>query len=608
MPVQGKTPLRIQPKLTIGKPEDALEQEADRVAEQVMRLPEPPARSHVPAGRSDHPAASAKQVQTKSSHAGDSGGMAAPPIVHDVLRSPGRPLDTATRAFMEPRFGHDFGKVRVHADARAAEAASSINARAFTSNRSVVFGANQYAPQTESGRRLVAHELTHVVQQRAPTVQRKEAAEVREAPELEPEPGLDPPAEDQGKECGFRLIVEGVTYCFSARENPSTPGSYGLDAWALQADDHSDEKAKNKKKEDTKQILYSARIGVTVENNKRVISPAGEIVMTGFGAKSRQYEIHVDSLALAAAWDVYARPVQWDFVVLEVYDGGGKELPLRVIIWMGGPWGEKTPDKPGTKVATFRVDRKEVESQRRNYFVLRKEFQNELLRPEQVSAIIKGKEPKVSDKGFDKNTYVGMDVKGSLSEIDDPKSPGGVAKVPFDEAAGRYRGKSQFVSHLIVDPPKEIVANFSTGASAVPGGLSATSLAQFSNQVRSVLLFLQDTSGVDIEIHAYTDTVGTAETNGALSQARADSAKKYMTDATVWTGVDGTPAALDPQRIVLSKGEGQALAEEAFKQNHPEDWKKYENKPALWKKLIGNETQANEAFRKFEIKYIVRKQ
>jgi hypothetical protein len=86
-------------------------------------------------------------------------------LVHDVLHSPGKPLDSETRAYMEPRFKHDFSKVRVHADAQAAEAASSIDARAFTLNRNVVFGAGEYAPQMEAGRRLVAHELAHVVQQ-----------------------------------------------------------------------------------------------------------------------------------------------------------------------------------------------------------------------------------------------------------------------------------------------------------------------------------------------------------------------------------------------------------------------------------------------------------
>jgi Domain of unknown function (DUF4157) len=88
-----------------------------------------------------------------------------PPIVHDVLNSPGRPLDAAAQAFMEPRFGHDFSGVRVHTDARAAESARSVNALAYTVGRDIVFGPDQYTPETTAGKRLLAHELTHVVQQ-----------------------------------------------------------------------------------------------------------------------------------------------------------------------------------------------------------------------------------------------------------------------------------------------------------------------------------------------------------------------------------------------------------------------------------------------------------
>jgi hypothetical protein len=88
-----------------------------------------------------------------------------PPIVHDVLSSSGQPLDATTQAFMAPRFGHDFSNVRVHTDARAAESALAVNALAYTVGRDVVFGAGQYAPRTSEGRRLMAHELTHVVQQ-----------------------------------------------------------------------------------------------------------------------------------------------------------------------------------------------------------------------------------------------------------------------------------------------------------------------------------------------------------------------------------------------------------------------------------------------------------
>jgi outer membrane protein OmpA-like peptidoglycan-associated protein len=87
------------------------------------------------------------------------------PVVHDTLNSSGQPLDSDTRAFMEPRFEHDFSQVRVHTDAEAAESAQAVNALAYTVGRDVVFGEGQYAPETSEGRELLAHELTHVVQQ-----------------------------------------------------------------------------------------------------------------------------------------------------------------------------------------------------------------------------------------------------------------------------------------------------------------------------------------------------------------------------------------------------------------------------------------------------------
>jgi len=88
-----------------------------------------------------------------------------PPIVHDVLRSPGQLPDPATRAFMEMRLGHDFSKVRVHTDARAARSARAVDALAYTVGRHVVFGSGQYSPETQRGRFLVAHELGYVLQQ-----------------------------------------------------------------------------------------------------------------------------------------------------------------------------------------------------------------------------------------------------------------------------------------------------------------------------------------------------------------------------------------------------------------------------------------------------------
>src|SRR6266849_6152982 len=91
--------------------------------------------------------------------------------VRDAVSSPGHPVDPGARAFLEPRLGQDFGKVRVHVDATAARSAAALNARAFTVGRDIVFGANQHAPGSPQGRAALAHELTHVVQQAAGTVE-----------------------------------------------------------------------------------------------------------------------------------------------------------------------------------------------------------------------------------------------------------------------------------------------------------------------------------------------------------------------------------------------------------------------------------------------------
>lgn len=88
-----------------------------------------------------------------------------PPIVHEVLRSHGAPLDATTRAFMEPRFGHDFSRVRVHTDAKAAESARAVHAQAYTVGQNIVFGPGHSSPHSQAGRRLLAHELVHTLQQ-----------------------------------------------------------------------------------------------------------------------------------------------------------------------------------------------------------------------------------------------------------------------------------------------------------------------------------------------------------------------------------------------------------------------------------------------------------
>jgi hypothetical protein len=100
-----------------------------------------------------------------SAPSSDTGQLAAPPIVHEALAEPGQPLYAGTRAFMEPRFGHDFSRVRVHSDAKAAESAEAVNARAYTVGSHVVLGEGQPSPESIAGRHLLAHELAHVVQQ-----------------------------------------------------------------------------------------------------------------------------------------------------------------------------------------------------------------------------------------------------------------------------------------------------------------------------------------------------------------------------------------------------------------------------------------------------------
>jgi Domain of unknown function (DUF4157) len=104
-----------------------------------------------------------KKLQKKEAGPQDATGEA-PATVHEVLRSPGQALDDATRAYFEPRFGHDFSRVRVHTGPAAEQSARNVNAKAYTVGHDIVFGAGLLSPETHEARRLLAHELTHVVQ------------------------------------------------------------------------------------------------------------------------------------------------------------------------------------------------------------------------------------------------------------------------------------------------------------------------------------------------------------------------------------------------------------------------------------------------------------
>jgi hypothetical protein len=143
----------LQAKLMIGELGDAYEQEADRVADRVSATPAHAAVSSAP-----------PHIQRLGGQA--AGAMdAAPASVDQALSSPGRPLAPALRQDMEQRLGHDFSQVRVHSDSAAEQAARDVNARAYTIGHDIVFDSGKFAPDTHEGRRLLAHELTHVVQQ-----------------------------------------------------------------------------------------------------------------------------------------------------------------------------------------------------------------------------------------------------------------------------------------------------------------------------------------------------------------------------------------------------------------------------------------------------------
>jgi Domain of unknown function (DUF4157) len=149
----GKKPLRLQTKLTVNEPGDSYEQEADRMADQVLATPM-------------HSVISGPPPHIQRSSGQPAGQMdAAPASVDHALASHGEPLEPALRQEMEQRFGHDFSGVRVHSGGAAEESARDVNSHAYTVGNNIVFGAGTYAPGSERGRRLLAHELTHVVQQ-----------------------------------------------------------------------------------------------------------------------------------------------------------------------------------------------------------------------------------------------------------------------------------------------------------------------------------------------------------------------------------------------------------------------------------------------------------
>jgi len=166
--------------LRVGAPHDAFEREADRAASEVMggrgRLAwslssvgiGAPVQRKCSCGGSGGAEGECEECKKKEMLQRRAAQGATPShvplVVHEVLRSRGQTLDSSTRGFMEARFGHDFSQVRIHDDGRAAASAAAVNALAYTVGSEVVFGAGRYQPSNPEGRRLIAHELTHVVQ------------------------------------------------------------------------------------------------------------------------------------------------------------------------------------------------------------------------------------------------------------------------------------------------------------------------------------------------------------------------------------------------------------------------------------------------------------
>ena len=169
--------LAFQRKLEIGSVDDPLERDADETAEHVLRMPESARR--VPTDSSLHMqrkcASCVREDKEQDGQfarkamapSGDVPSSSVPPIVHHVLRQPGHQLDRSTRDFLEPRFGRDLANIRVHTDSAAGDSARAVNARAWTVGKDIAFAPGQYAPETHAGRLLLAHELTHSIQQGA---------------------------------------------------------------------------------------------------------------------------------------------------------------------------------------------------------------------------------------------------------------------------------------------------------------------------------------------------------------------------------------------------------------------------------------------------------
>ena len=157
----------VQAKLAIDAPDSPMEREADRRADEALRSSPASVVSSRPNLQHEKSTGNPERKQPDESPNGLSSLPAAqiPPLIADAIGSAGRPLDPSAREFFETRFGYNFSRVRVHLGRAAEKSARDVNAHAYTVGQNIVFGANRFAPGTQEGRRLIAHELAHTVQQ-----------------------------------------------------------------------------------------------------------------------------------------------------------------------------------------------------------------------------------------------------------------------------------------------------------------------------------------------------------------------------------------------------------------------------------------------------------
>ena len=216
----------VKPKLKIGAVNDPAEVEADRVADQVMRMPAPvnyrPAISNGNSGdtiqRKCTECGDEEKIQRKETpdirmkETGGAGGHTASAEASSAINSlgPGSPLPASERAFFEPRFGQDLSHIRVHTGGTADTASKTINARAFSLGNNVAFANGEYQPGTQSGRTLMAHEITHTLQG-TNDIKRQDSGDSGESDSANPFPSSGSPPADID-DCTVILGGRGIEY------------------------------------------------------------------------------------------------------------------------------------------------------------------------------------------------------------------------------------------------------------------------------------------------------------------------------------------------------------------------------------------------------------